>query len=69
MSDATPDTTLTIAFTAAQMDAIDAWVTRHADPKPSREDAVRQLITGRLGADAEHPSTILPPFTTGRDIV
>jgi hypothetical protein len=30
---------------------------------------VCQLVIGRLGAEDEHPSTVLPGFTTGRDIV
>jgi hypothetical protein len=61
------DLTLTVTFTREQMDAIDDWIARHEEPKPSRENAVCQLIAGRLGADS--PSTVLPQFTTGRDIV
>jgi hypothetical protein len=60
---------VTVVFTTEQMAAIDAWISRHGDPKPDREEAVRQLVAGRLGADEEHHSTILPNFTTGRDIV
>jgi hypothetical protein len=63
----TSDLTLTITFSPAEMEAIDDWIARHDDPKPSREDAVCQLIGGRLGAYG--PSTIIPQFTTGRDIV
>jgi hypothetical protein len=61
--------TLTITFSPAEMEAIDDWIARHDDPKPSREDAVCQLVIGRLGAEDNHPSTVLPGFTTGRDIV
>ena len=69
MSESEPKTTLTIAFGPAQIAAIDAWIARHPDPKPTREEAVCQLVIGRLGAEDEHPSTVLPGFTTGRDIV
>ena len=68
MSDSASPTTLTVTFTAEQMAAIDAWIARAADPKPDREEAVRQLIVGRLGADG-HQSTVIPGFVTGRDIV
>ena len=68
MSDSTTETTLTIRFTADQIEAIDAWIGRSAEPKPSREEAVRQLIVGRLGADG-HQSTVIPGMVTGRDIV
>jgi hypothetical protein len=62
-----PETTLTVTFTTEQMQAIDHWIARHEDPKPSREDAVRQLVAGRLGAYGPH--TVVPNFTTARDIV
>ncbi len=68
MSDSGTATTLTICFTAGQMAAIDAWIARSPDPKPDREEAVRQLIVGRLGADG-HQSTVIPGVVTGRDIV
>ena len=60
-------TTLTVTFTAEQIRAIDDWIARHDDPKPDREDAVRQLVAGRLSAYGPH--TIVPNFTTARDIV
>ncbi len=69
MSDSGAATTLTINFSQTQIAAIDAWIERHSDPKPSREDAVCQLVTGRLGAEEGHPSTMIPGFVTGRDIV
>ena len=59
--------TLTVRFTAEQIEAIDKWIDRHDDPKPDREDAVRQLVAGRLSAYGPH--TVVPNFTTGRDIV
>lgn len=69
MSGPPAETTLVVTFSAAEIAAIDAWIARHDNPRPSREDAVCQLIAGRLGADDGHPSTVLPGFTTGRDIV
>lgn len=69
MSDSGSETTLTITFSATQIAAIDAWIERHNDPKPTREDAVCQLVTGRLGAEEGHQSTVIPGFVTGRDIV
>ena len=69
MSDSSPKTPLTILFGPDQVKAIDAWIERHEDPKPSREEAVCQLVIGRLGAEDDRPSTVLPGFTTGRDIV
>ena len=69
MSDSEPQTTLSVTFGPTQIAAIDAWIERHADPKPTREEAVCQLIVGRLGAEDGHPSTVVPEFVTGRDIV
>ena len=69
MSDSQPRTSLTVDFGPDQIKAIDAWIARHKDPKPSREEAVCQLVIGRLGAADDHPSTVLPGFATGRDIV
>jgi len=69
MSESEAQTQLLVTFGPAQIAAIDAWIARHADPKPTREEAVRRLVIGRLGAEDEHPSTVLPSFTTGRDIV
>ncbi len=62
-------TALTVSLGPAQIEAIDAWITRHPDPKPSREEAVVQLVIGRLGADDVHQSTVIPGMVTGRDIV
>jgi hypothetical protein len=69
MSDSHSKTALTIEFGPDQIKAIDAWIARHEEPKPSREEAVCQLVIGRLGAEDNRPSTVLPGFATGRDIV
>ena len=69
MSDSAAGTTVTITFGPVLIAAIDAWIARHDDPKPTREDAVYQLVAGRLGAEEGHPSTVIPGFVTGRDIV
>jgi len=69
MSESLPKTSLTVEFGPDQIRAIDAWIARHSDPRPTREEAVCQLVIGRLGAEDEHPSTVLPSFVTGRDIV
>ncbi len=69
MSDSEPKTTLTIELGLAQLAAIDAWIERHQHPKPTREEAVCLLIIARLGAEDGHPSSPIPGFVTGRDIV
>lgn len=69
MSDPTSPTTLTVTLGPAQIEAIDAWIARHPEPKPSREDAVVQLVVGRLGAENGLQSTVIPGMVTGRDIV
>ena len=61
------DVTLSVAFTRDQIDAIDAWIARHDEPRPGRDQAVREIVAGRLGAHG--PSTMLPGLVTGRDIV
>ena len=47
--------------------ALDAWIDRHDDPKPSRAEALRLIVAGALGTHM--PSTPLPKLVTGRDIV
>lgn len=69
MSESEPKTPLTIELGAAQIEAIDAWIARHPDPKPTREEAVCRLVIGRLGAEDEFPSTVIPGLVTGRDII
>jgi len=49
------------------LEAVDDWIARHDDPKPSRSDAIAQILAGRLAS--ERPSTIVPGLVTGRDIV
>jgi hypothetical protein len=69
MSESEPKTTLLIEFGTTQIEAIDAWIERHEHPRPTREEAVCLLIIARLGAEEGHPSTPIPGFVTGRDIV
>jgi hypothetical protein len=47
--------------------ALDAWIVRHPEIKLSRPEAIRQILAGTLAT--RRPSTILPNFVTGRDIV
>jgi len=67
MADEANKTTLTVQFTAQQIEAIDAWIARSKNPSMDREEAVVHLVAGRLGTHG--PSTILPNPVTGRDIV
>jgi hypothetical protein len=50
-----------------QLDALDAWIERHPEANLTRPEAIKRLLAGALATD--RPSTILPNFTTGRDIV
>ena len=47
--------------------ALDAWIARHTEPRPSRPEAIRRVLAGSLGSN--HPSTALPGLVTGRDII
>jgi hypothetical protein len=67
MTESKPAAILVVDLDAKLLAALDAWIDRYDGPQPSREEAVRQVLAGRLGSD--RPSTILPDFTTGRDIV
>lgn len=67
MEQARSGVTLHVTFTDQQLEAIDGWIARHPAPAPTREEAVRELIAGRLGTHS--PSTVLPGLVTGRDIV
>ena len=60
-------TRIEVELPANVLEAVDAWIARHEDPKPTRSDAITQLVNARLGG--EMPSTIMPGFVTGRDIV
>ncbi|SNS09977.1 hypothetical protein SAMN06295912_101336 [Sphingomonas laterariae] len=59
-------TRLQIDLTDDDVEALDAWIERHADPRPTREEALRLIVAGALGT--HRPSTILPNIVTGRDI-
>ena len=61
-----PITSIDLRLEAAELAALDAWIDRHADPKPSRSEAIRQVLAGVLGGYG--PSTTLPKLVTGRDI-
>ena len=50
-----------------QLAAVDAWIARHPEANISRPEAIRQILAGALAT--QRPATILPNFTTGRDIV
>lgn len=58
---------LTIHLDGKLVRALNAWIRRHEPPHMSKEEAVRQVLAGRLASD--HPSTQLPGFATGRDLV
>jgi len=53
-------------FSEDEMAAVDAWIDRAPEPKPSRAEAIREIVNGRLAAS--RPATILPNEVTGRDI-
>lgn len=40
---------ITIRLQPEQLAALDAWIARHPDPKPSRPEAIRQVLAGALG--------------------
>jgi len=67
MEDEKDGVVLEVRIAGPVLKAVDAWIARHDDPKPSRAEAVARLVAGRLGAQA--PSTVLPNIVTGRDIV
>jgi hypothetical protein len=62
-----PGTMVGVRLQPDQLALLDAWVARQPDPKPSRPEAVRQILAGALGAHG--PSTMIPKIVTGRDIV
>jgi len=61
------DVVVEVRLSGTVLMAVDAWIARHDNPKPSRSEAVASLVAGRLGA--HKPSTVLPGLVTGRDIV
>jgi hypothetical protein len=60
-------TQITVRLPPDLLRAVDAWIARHPEGKMTRPEAVRQILSGALAS--HRPSTILPNFTTGRDIV
>jgi hypothetical protein len=56
-----------VELTARDLTALDAWIGRHHQPRPTRGEAVREILAGTLGSDGH--STIVPSRFTGRDIV
>lgn len=67
MTQATAGRTVSVHFTPEQVAALEAWIDRHGEPRIAIDEAVRQVVAGRLGC--ERPSTILAGFVTGRDLV
>lgn len=67
MSKTTDGQSLTVHLDRKLLHALDAWIHRHEPRRMPREEAVRQVLAGRLASD--RPSTQLPGFTTGRDLV
>jgi hypothetical protein len=61
-----PNTAITIHLDPNLLDALDAWIERHGEPRMAREDAAVRIMAGRLASD--WPSTIVPNFATGRDL-
>ena len=59
--------TLAITLEPEDVAALDAWIRRSDDPGQSRAHAAREIIAGALGSRS--PCTVVPHFTTGRDIV
>jgi hypothetical protein len=39
-----------------QMAALDAWIVRHPDPKPTRPEAIRRMIVAHLTGERLLPS-------------
>jgi hypothetical protein len=60
-------TPITARVPPDQFAALDAWIARFPDPKPSRPEAVRQILAGALGSDS--PSSPVVHEVMGRDII
>ena len=43
---------MSVSLSADERTMLDEWIAKHPDPKPSREEAVRRLMTCGL---IEHP--------------
>ncbi|WP_380877514.1 hypothetical protein ACFB49_13170 [Sphingomonas sp. DBB INV C78] len=64
MSEAAP---IPVTLNPEDLAALDAWIDRHDDPRPSRAEAIRLVLAGALGTHM--PSSPLPKLVTGKDIV
>src|SRR5829696_3236836 len=47
-----------------QLGALDKWIARHPDPKPSRPEAIRRMVTEHLAGERLLPSR--PDLRKGR---
>lgn len=63
----TDEATVTLHLDKTTITALDAWIARHDEPRPTREEAAVQVLEGALGSHS--PSTPMPNMVTGRDIV
>jgi hypothetical protein len=43
-----PPTSIDLSVRPDQLAALDEWIARHPDPKPSRPEAIRRMITKHL---------------------
>lgn len=41
-------TSINVRLQADQLAALDAWIARQPDPKPSRPEAIRHILKGKL---------------------
>jgi hypothetical protein len=39
---------VTVRLPPAQLEALDGWIARQAEPKPSRAEALRRLASGAI---------------------
>lgn len=56
-----------VELTALDIAALDAWISRRGEPRPTRGEAVREIVAGTLGSHQD--STVIPNPFTSRDIV
>ena len=50
-----------VRLTRPAVDALDAWITKQPEPRPTRPEAVRRLLAEALGKPADAKSPALPP--------
>jgi hypothetical protein len=43
------------------VDALDAWIAEQPEPRPSRPEAIRRILSQALGKNADAKSPTLPP--------